>query len=104
MLCLLWNYIYEKKQWLKITFKTHLDDRCFGSQINPKPKIILVANGKLDLQVTEALERGLQVFEKKKTKHKNQNKPKHSRSNLSEFHRCWITEQRTGKCTVISRL
>lgn len=68
MLCLLWNYIYEKKQWLKITFKTHLDDRCFGSQINPKPKIILVANGKLDLQVTEALERGLQVFEKKKNK------------------------------------
>lgn len=78
MLCLLWNYIYEKKQWLKITFKTHLDDRCFGSQINPKPKIILVANGKLDLQVTEALERGLQVFEKKKqnTKTKtNQNIP-----------------------------
>lgn len=53
------NYIHDKMQRLKITFKAHLDDRYFGSQVNPKPKMILFANWKPDFQVTEILERGL---------------------------------------------
>lgn len=43
-------------QSLQITFKTHLDDRYFGSQINPKPKMLLFANWKPVFQVTETLE------------------------------------------------
>lgn len=46
-------------QWLQITFKAHLDDKYFGSQINPKLKIVLFANWKPDFQVTETLERRL---------------------------------------------
>lgn len=46
-------------QWTQITFKAHLDDRYFGSQINPKPKIILFGNWKPDFQVTETSQRRL---------------------------------------------
>jgi len=36
--------MYDKMQRPQITFRSQLDGKYFGSQVNPKPKMPLVAN------------------------------------------------------------